>query len=623
MSTVRTSELSALIRDGRPANDPSVKNALIGLSQEVQSRLQAGSTDSRDFFISAVEIVAGLKGSTHRSLRADCLLNCCQYFYFLGDSSTALDPARRAAKLAQQLNDQEREATALNTLGIVLADTGNFVEAVECYSKALQTNRTRNLRDAEARSWVNLGVALMYMSRYQEALECFRQSDCSSDEANRKVVATRAAHNASICWFHLGDLEQARDWAEFSTTNCPDPTNAYEKFTRVNRELSYVQILLELRDFSKAHARAEIASRILTADIPRAALVQRLIRGLVEAYCGDHVLGLSELNAVLEAAKDNPPFHQDALIALARSRERAGDFTGALGHLQELLAVSQNRRQQSALLHVGSAGRSVVRTAGDHLDLAHMRERQSQLRAQVAEERLSHAQFEMLERLAIAGDLRDDPSGQHGFRVGRLSYLLAEKLGHSAEQCLTLELAARLHDIGKSAIPDRIVTSSESLREGERQLMNAHAQVGSEILAKSNLGQVKLAEEVARCHHERWDGSGYPNGIRGNRIPESARIVALADVFDAMTHGRSYADAWSVQKALAEIQAQSAAQFDPDMTTKFVELIQALSANHRDLDEILAQASSNSPFFRARARIRRLIESASSASSAVEQGRPS
>jgi len=154
------------------------------------------------------------------------------------------------------------------------------------------------------------------------------------------------------------------------------------------------------------------------------------------------------------------------------------------------------------------------------------------------------------------------------------------------------------------------VTSSESLRAGERQLMNAHAQVGAEILAKSNLGQVRLAEEIARCHHERWDGGGYPNGLRGNRIPEAARIVALADVFDAMTHGRPYADAWPISKALAEIRAQLGTQFDPSMTIKFVELIETLSSTYGDLDAHLAQASNSSPFFRARERIQSLISAA-------------
>ncbi|HSW83734.1 MAG TPA: HD domain-containing phosphohydrolase, partial [Usitatibacter sp.] len=132
--------------------------------------------------------------------------------------------------------------------------------------------------------------------------------------------------------------------------------------------------------------------------------------------------------------------------------------------------------------------------------------------------------------------------------------------------------------------------------------------VGGEILAKSNIAQVRLAEEIARHHHECWDGTGYPSKLSGKRIPIHARIVALADVFDALTHGRPYAPAWPIDRAIEEIRNRRGTQFDPDLTDTFLELIEELRGKHSDLDAFLGEAGRNSPFLQARDRIRLMLE---------------
>jgi putative two-component system response regulator len=229
------------------------------------------------------------------------------------------------------------------------------------------------------------------------------------------------------------------------------------------------------------------------------------------------------------------------------------------------------------------------------------------MRAKSAELDLAKAQTEMLERMAIAADIREDISGEHGFRVGRLSALLAKEIGWDRDACQALDIAARLHDIGKIGIPEKILLDEKTLREAEKQFIAAHTKVGAEILSKSDIPQVRIAEEIARCHHEWWDGSGYPKHLKGKDIPRGARIVALADAFDAMTHGRPYAPARSIEEALDLIAGLRGRQFDPELTDHFLALVRRLSRENEDLDAYLGKAARNSPFLKARARIKELL----------------
>jgi putative two-component system response regulator len=236
-----------------------------------------------------------------------------------------------------------------------------------------------------------------------------------------------------------------------------------------------------------------------------------------------------------------------------------------------------------------------------------MTARESLLRAQVAERELQSSRIEMLERFAITADLKEEASGEHGYRVGRLASLLASALGWKRDACQSIDLAARLHDIGKIAVPDRILLNSKELQEAERHFISTHTTIGAELLAKSNIPQLRMAEEIARHHHEWWNGEGYPAKLKGKRIPIHARIVALADVFDALTHGRPFAPPWSIDKALEEIQSRKGTQFDPELTDLFLGLVAKLRKEHEDLDEYLGRAGRNSPFLQARNKIRMML----------------
>ena len=187
-------------------------------------------------------------------------------------------------------------------------------------------------------------------------------------------------------------------------------------------------------------------------------------------------------------------------------------------------------------------------------------------------EELEDARLEILDRLARAAEFRDDDTGQHTQRVGHLSARLAQVLGRPATEVELIRRAAPLHDVGKIGVPDRVLLKAGRLDREEILLMQRHTIIGGAILSGSAVPLLALGCEIATAHHERWDGAGYPSGAVAAEIPISGRIVAVADVFDALTHGRPYKKAWSVLEAQAEIKRERGKQFDPDVVDAFLEV---------------------------------------------------
>lgn len=176
---------------------------------------------------------------------------------------------------------------------------------------------------------------------------------------------------------------------------------------------------------------------------------------------------------------------------------------------------------------------------------------------------LEEARLETLQRLARAAEYRDDDTFHHTERVAATTGLLAEALGIDAATVTVLRQAAPLHDIGKIAVPDRILLKRGALGPRERRRMEDHVRAGVGILDGTRSTVLRAAREIVLSHHEWWDGSGYPGRLSGDAIPLSGRIVALADVFDALTHARPYKAAWSVSAAIDEIDRLAGQQFDP------------------------------------------------------------
>ena len=186
---------------------------------------------------------------------------------------------------------------------------------------------------------------------------------------------------------------------------------------------------------------------------------------------------------------------------------------------------------------------------------------------------IAATRLKLVQQLGRAGEYRDNETGTHVIRMAHYSALLAEAIGYDPEFIELLFLAAPLHDIGKISIPDSILLKPGKLTPEEWEIMKTHAEAGALIIGDTNGVQLfDMAVNIARYHHEKWDGSGYPEGLSGNDIPIEARMCALADVFDALVSERPYKKAWSLDEAMSFIAEGAGHHFDPDLAEKFIAL---------------------------------------------------
>ncbi|MCK7543122.1 two-component system response regulator [Marinobacter bryozoorum] len=186
---------------------------------------------------------------------------------------------------------------------------------------------------------------------------------------------------------------------------------------------------------------------------------------------------------------------------------------------------------------------------------------------------LVETRLAVVQRLGRAAEYKDNETGLHVIRMSHFSKLIALTAGLGQTWADTLLNAAPMHDVGKIGIPDAILQKPGKLDADEWAIMQSHAEIGAEIIGEDGSALLDMAREVALCHHEKWDGSGYPRGLSGDDIPMSARVVAIADVFDALTSERPYKKAWPIEEATQLIREQAGKHFDPTLVEAFFQCL--------------------------------------------------
>ena len=200
---------------------------------------------------------------------------------------------------------------------------------------------------------------------------------------------------------------------------------------------------------------------------------------------------------------------------------------------------------------------------------------------------LNNSRLEIIRRLGRAAEFKDNETGMHVIRMSWFSRFLAEEIDQDEQWCELLYNAAPMHDIGKIGIPDRILLKPDALNDEEWAIMKRHTEFGAEIIGEHPSKLLQMAKEVAIYHHEKWDGTGYPIGLKGKDIPLSARIVAIADVFDALTSERPYKPAWDESQAILFLEEQSGKHFDPELVPHFIACLPRIREIQREYsDEI-------------------------------------
>ncbi len=504
---------------------------------------------------------------------AEALYRLASIAYTEGEANDAFAIALDARDLARSASVGRVEVWALTLIGLVHHDAGNFSQALESTLAALELQRLPGSGVDEANLLNTIAMIHHSLGDTDRALVTYEAA-----------LAAHKRHGESV--YHVLTL-----------------LNMSEVRARRSEYLLAVSLAEQALELAHHHAREYVPA---------------VLARLATSYCG---LGaLDEADACLDEAEpllDEMPGSSSTngmrySIAMGRGavcsarghlEDAVGEYARALGFVHErgladALAVhtelaalyKELGRFEEALRH--QEERFVTYEAMfmrgtdlriKTLQIAHdteaarqqaeiLRLRTSELEALVRGRTydLEEYQLEAFQRLAVLAEFRDTDTGEHTVRVGDVAAAVADELGEDAEWSGQLRLAARLHDIGKVAVPDAILLKPGPLTPDEFAVMRTHTTIGAEILSGSLSPLIQLAAEVALNHHERWDGTGYPAGLAGDDIPLSGRIVTVADVFDALTSARTYKRAWTTAEAVRYIVDGRGAQFEPRVVDAFV-----------------------------------------------------
>jgi putative two-component system response regulator len=537
----------------------------------------------------------------------------------------ARNRARTALRLAYRRTNDEAVAKAMLSLSTQFAWEGRVLDAIElAMFGGTLLRETLGECEASARSLLQHGAMVLRASNWGDAAKLFMQADEMAVRIGNPMVRSMALSNLGAVFVELGRNSKAVDlfkeayaFAEAAISkDRPDaafylgnaagniahahrfrnglrsspeaiedahraiallegvrgPT-AYQALSQVHATTAEFMLYADRADEAAAHAAK--ALEFARKEGSRLTLTRaEAMTGLIEVFRGQADIGLTRIERVVdECRKSIPTSLNFMLLTLFDARRRAGDLAGARKVQAEYM---QHRRRsyrttEAAQISDATKGRFAQDESLESTLNASDRELRGELLA-------SAYSVNNLLWLAIGAEAPSDPDGLHIFRVGGLAGLIGERLRLDPETCSRLRIAGCLHDIGMIDVPATTQQSPKrfpDLSSEERESINKHPERGAEYVRGSSPWAL-MAQQVIRHHHERYDGAGYPQRLVGKSIPLVARIVAVADAFDAMTHERPRAPRMSVAEAIAEIQHNAGRQFDPQVAAEAAVLLRGL-----------------------------------------------
>ena len=532
-------------------------------------------------------LLAAYRGNECPELRADGLLIAARLLYERNLAACATGLAQRALEIARQLNEPELHRRAANVCGALHKHQRNLAGALTAYEEAYRVARTHGGLQGQAAVIANIAVCLQEVGQYEQAITVHQKavelaSALSGERA--RFVEAQALANMLHCRLARDEVELAlaagaRVAAMIDALQC-DPIARYQF------ESFYTAALLRAERTAEARARLQVLREANLHSTAQTEVLLTISQGLCEVYSGQADVGITRLERLLARVGPSEYFADDVLRALIQAHEKCGNVREALGYVVELAAYlgefcTLQLHQQLAQLQE----ESFAELDQDSQAAILLGNQATDLRVQAFEAQLAARERTLLENWAVAATLIGDSTGRHCYHVGRLAYLLARRLGIMEVDAHTIELAARLHDIGVLGINHLVLAKPSRLNHIERLVVRQHTVIGSEMLGRGRHPSVQLAAKVALTHHEWWDGSGYPNQLHQEQIPLEARIVALADAYDAMAGERPYQLAFSHTMACEELHFMSGKQFDPNLVTAFIEIVDDYRSRYGDLGD--------------------------------------
>jgi len=499
---------------------------------------------------------------------ADAIFAVCRTLYLHARSSEAIPLVHGLLDHCLRVGDRAQTRRAASVCGLLAAETADLVRSIEYHVQSLRIAAADEDRPEMARAWNNIGHAITISGRWELSSRCFRRA-ITLLEPTVEVSPTRftALCNLADNHYQLGEIEEGIRRAREALQEL-EASSQSEPYATILLRRTLVRLLIA--QDRAGEAAAHVAEAVAIAErfpSPRAAIAVDLMRAALDLAGGSADLALTRLDRTLARARKVPSTLHDALAYAVRAEELAGNPARALFRMQELgnhvygHGVEQTRRA------IEIAGIDPAEVA-----LEHQREEMRARLTSMLNPPSAPRTWAALRRLAASAALRMDDTGWHGARVGALVRALALARGCSPLQALEMGLAAELHDIGMASIPAAILAKEGELNDSEREMVRKHTEAGGAMLLDDRHPRVLMARDVARYHHARWDGRGYPDRVAGTSIPLAARLCAVADAYDAMVCGIGH-PAHTMAEAMAELRREAGLQFDPELVSCFDALV--------------------------------------------------
>jgi putative two-component system response regulator len=581
-------------------------NALVRTLYETgPSLLKSSTPDVFESLVQAARLIAMSKSASPVDVCIPILLDVGFAHAVRGKSLLGISLVERAIELATQHKIKPELRRACSVYAAMSSDIGLPARGMEYALRAANLAKELGQPVNVAAAFVNMTAALFSMGLYRETISVSLRTirryghlpDCA---AMLGAVRTNMASAALALRQYALGADTARD----ACMAMGLPRDAQDVLNRMAAEGTWLKSVIGLEQKDVVEDRVKMIRDLADSfQSPRIELNRKLAEAAYEIYAGDLTVAVTRLLSLTQYTKALPTLYRDNLVLLVKAYEKGNDHEGALlylGELVEFLATSQVTKVRGLLqmikeqVQTPMPGKDDVR---EMLDNLHKPPNARRSEIEVPQQLYRDA----LERLAVSAEMREDSFGRHAYRVGKLAGLLAREVGYDDRFADEIDLAARLHDIGKLGVPDGVLMKPDKLSEAEFTVMERHTEIGAQILAQCSHPAFRMAEQIALHHHEKWNGLGYPRKLAGVSIPEVARIAAVADVYDALTHVRPYKHAWTHEEAMGYITAQSGMHFEPRLVDAFTAMITRIRAEHgAAVEDYLAEAGNASTFLQAR-----------------------
>lgn len=515
-------------------------------------------------------------------------------------ASQALDMARQGVQYCKTTSQPASNLRKwYTTLAIIHTEANQPIESIDAHLKARELAIQLGEPKTEASCLVNVMPALLQLGLYAEGAAIGADVQARAwdllTETEERPLRSGLLVNLAECDLGRHRYDEALRSARKAFDIYPAPTTSAGKSRKLTRIAILAKALACLGRYAEAFDVLQEADRVGEAG-DRGLLVMAEARGVVLGRVGRHEEAIEILETTIDRFRHGGRLRELRAI-LARVYEGAGRFEDARRCFSQLSAEVREDRVQGIQAKLREARPNLATEPSITFDGY-----KSRVDAAAAEAAHFDLSAGMLQRLADMALLQIDQSGTRAYRVAKLAALVFLETGASIGECSWLETAARLIDVGYAELPPNILSRPAKLTPAETDLVQHHAEAGSHFIGHDTPALTRAARLV-RSHHERWDGRGYPDHLAGDAIPIEARVVALADSFDALTHARPWRPAVGIHESLQIIEDAAGTQFDPQLTPQFSRLVSRLSREHPSLDDFLARGAAGTPAVSMRGRL--------------------